>query len=140
MTATDGRLARGSQRSIDAWLDEHGEGLIATRRTLHAHPEISGEEYATTELVAERLELAGLTPRRLSSGTGLICDVGDRSDGRPMLALRADLDALGMADEKNVSYRSQVAGVAHACGHDVHTVVMLGTALYFAHHVDELDK
>ena len=138
MTATDGRLARGSQRSIDAWLDEHGEGLIATRRTLHAHPEISGEEYATTELVAERLELAGLTPRRLSSGTGLICDVGDRSDGRPMLALRADLDALGMADEKNVSYRSQVAGVAHACGHDVHTVVMLGTALYFAHHVDEL--
>ncbi len=54
------------------------------------------------------------------------------------LALRADLDALAMADEKDVAYRSQVPGVSHACGHDVHTTVVLGTALYFAHHRDEL--
>ncbi len=128
--------ARGD--ALDAWLGEHGEGLIALRRNLHAHPELSGQEYATTDLVAERLELAGLSPRRLRSGTGLVCDLdGGHCDG-PRFALRADLDALGMDDEKDVPYRSQVPGVAHACGHDVHTVVMLGVALYFAHHLDEL--
>jgi amidohydrolase len=129
---------------IDRWLDEHGEGLIALRRNLHAHPELSGQERATTDLVYERLELAGLDPRRLAVGTGLICDIvpdGSRSPATPFsagLALRADLDALAMADEKDVAYRSQVEGVSHACGHDVHTTVVLGAALYFAHHRDEL--
>lgn len=125
-------------RSIDTWLHEHGEELIALRRTIHAHPELSGEEYATTELVAERLSLAGLGPIRLSSGTGLLCDLSGAHLSGALLALRADLDGLGMHDEKDVPYRSQVPGVSHACGHDVHTVVMLGVALYFAHHQDEL--
>jgi amidohydrolase len=133
MTATKA----GKRRAIDDWLAEHGEGLIAIRRQLHAHPELSGEEHATTELVGERLRVAGLEPRELRSGTGLLCDVGTAGrDGR--LALRADLDALALADEKSVHYRSQVPGVAHACGHDVHTTIMLGTALYYAHHRDEL--
>jgi amidohydrolase len=133
--------------AVDRWLDEHGEGLVALRRNLHAHPELSGHEYATTDIVAERLELAGLTPRRLSSGTGLVCDIdpaGDGAgspedgDGGDRLALRADLDALAMADEKDVAYRSQVPGVSHACGHDVHTTIVLGTALFLAHHRDVL--
>ncbi len=128
--------ARGD--ALDDWLDEHGDGLVALRRNLHAHPELSGQEYATTDLVAERLELAGLAPRRLASGTGLVCDLDGVHDEGPRLALRADLDALGMDDEKDVPYRSQVPGVAHACGHDVHTAVMLGVALYFARHPDEL--
>ncbi len=133
---TDGSAA--GHRSLDAWLHEHGEGLIAIRRNIHAHPELSGEEHATTELVAERLELAGLTPSPLSSGTGLICDLtADGHDGQ-RLALRADLDGLAMHDDKDVHYRSQVPGVSHACGHDVHTAVILGTALYYAHHLDEL--
>jgi amidohydrolase len=136
-------VAASSGAAVDRWLDEHGEGLVALRRNLHAHPELSGHEYATTDIVAERLELAGLTPRRLSSGTGLVCDIdpsdpAHRGGGRDRLALRADLDALAMADEKNVAYRSQVPGVSHACGHDVHTTVVLGTALYLAHHRDEL--
>ncbi len=131
--------------AVDRWLDEHGEGLIALRRNLHAHPELSGAERASTDLVHERLELAGLRPRRLSSGTGLVCDVhpsgsearpGDVFDGG--IALRADLDALAMSDQKDVAYRSQVPGVSHACGHDVHTAIVLGTALYFAHHRDRL--
>jgi amidohydrolase len=126
-------------RPLDRWLDEHAEGLVALRRTVHANPELSGQEHATTELVAERLELAGLHPRRLRVGTGLVCDL-DPSPGiaRPRLALRADLDALAMADEKDVGYASRTPGVAHACGHDVHTTVVLGTALYFAHHPDAL--
>jgi amidohydrolase len=131
--------------AIDRWLHEHGAGLVALRRNLHAHPELSGQERATTDLVHERLELAGLHPRRLTVGTGLVCDiVPDGADISPTgpfdggLALRADLDALAMADEKDVAYRSQVDGVSHACGHDVHTTVVLGTALYFAHHRDAL--
>jgi amidohydrolase len=133
MTSPDARLAD--------WIAEHGEGLIALRRNMHAHPEVSGQEHATTELVRERLELAGMHPRLLAVGTGLVCDlVPDDSTAstQPMMALRADLDALAMDDRKDVSYRSQVPGVAHACGHDVHTTVVLGTALYFAHHRDQL--
>ncbi len=128
----------GVPRPLDLWLGEHREGLIAIRRQMHARPELSGEEYFTTELVGERLRLAGLEPRELSSGTGLVCDLAADGDDRPRLALRADIDALAMHDEKDVHYRSQVDGVAHACGHDVHTTIMLGTALYFAHHQDEL--
>lgn len=124
---------------LDEWLHEHGEGLIATRRHLHAHPELSGEEHATTAFVAQRLELAGLRPRRLSSGTGLVCDLAPNgASSGPTLAVRADLDALAMDDDKDVEYRSQNPGVAHACGHDVHTSVVLGTALFFAHHLDRL--
>ena len=142
MTVANPAAARDA--SLDAWLREHAEGLIAIRRNIHAHPELSGEEHATTELVSERLALAGMSPRRLAVGTGLVCDLraddADRAAGAtsPMLALRADLDALAMDDDKDVSYRSQVPGVAHACGHDVHTAVVLGTALYFSHHRDEL--
>ena len=132
------RESAAGLRPLDAWLHEHGEGLIAIRRNLHAHPELSGEEHATTELVRERLELAGLAPRRLSSGTGLICDLPATATTGARFALRADLDGLAMDDDKDVHYRSQVPGVSHACGHDVHTAVMLGTALYYAHHLDEV--
>ena len=126
--------------SLDAWLAEHGEGLIALRRNLHAHPELSGAEHATTELVEERLRLAGLEPRRLAVGTGLVCDLAPDGDdlGAPAFALRADLDALAMSDDKDVPYTSQHPGIAHACGHDVHTTIVLGAALYLAHHPDQL--
>ncbi len=138
MTSTAGPsrvpAARPGDRPVDAWLAEHGDGLVAIRRNLHAHPELSGQEHATTELIAERLEVAGLRGRRLTSGTGLICDLDAPHPSGPLLVLRADIDALGMDDEKDVPYRSQVPGVSHACGHDVHTAIVLGVALYFARH------
>jgi len=82
--------------------------------------------------------MAGLSPVRLSTGTGLVCYLnGDHLSGA-VLALRADLDALAIEDKKDVSYRSQVPGVTHPCAHDVHTTIMLGAALYFAHHLEEL--
>ena len=125
--------------SLDSWLERHGDGLIALRRNLHAHPELSGEEHATTDIVAERLALAGLSPRRLAVGTGLVCDlVPLHPDDRPPIALRADLDGLAMHDDKDVPYASQHPGVSHACGHDVHTTVVLGAGLYFAHHPEAL--
>jgi amidohydrolase len=133
--------ARGGSRSLDHWLHEHSNGLIAFRRRLHAHPEVSGEEYATTEAIAERLDLGGIPFRTLTSGTGLIAELRpthNNLEGRGLFAVRSDIDALAMQDEKEVAYRSQVDGVAHACGHDVHTAIGLGTALYFSHHLDEL--
>ena len=112
---------------LAGFLSEHHDELVSFRRHLHAHPELSGEEYATTELIAERLGAAGLEPQFLSSGTGLVCDVGT-NDG-PLVAIRADIDALAMADNKAVPYCSKVPGVAHGCGHDVHTSIVLGAGL-----------
>ena len=126
------------ERSIDTWLAEHHDELVAVRRHLHAHPELSGDEHETTAFIAERLEIAGLPSRVFSSGTGLMSDAGESTDGRARLGLRADIDALGMMDDKDVPYRSMNDGVCHACGHDVHTTVLLGTALYFAQHPEEL--
>lgn len=127
-----------TERTIDTWLAEHGDDLIAARRHLHTNPELSNEEYGTTAFIEARLEEAGLPFRRFSSGTGLTCDIGASSSERGRLGLRADIDALGMPDEKDVAYRSQVPGVCHACGHDVHTTIMLGVALYFVQHPDLL--
>ncbi|MCW2499958.1 MAG: N-acyl-L-amino acid amidohydrolase [Frankiales bacterium] len=114
---------------IDAWLAEHEAELIAVRRALHQRPELGRLEHETTALIAQRLSVAGLSPKVLASGTGLVCDVG--SEG-PVVVLRADIDALPMQDEKDVPYRSQVPGVCHACGHDVHTAVLLGAGLALA--------
>ncbi|TAK70195.1 MAG: amidohydrolase [Actinomycetota bacterium] len=116
--------------ALAAFLAGHGDELVGFRRRLHAHPELAGGETETTEAVCERLQLAGLRPEPLAVGTGLTCDVG-ASNG-PVVMLRADLDALGMPDGKDVSYRSRVPGRAHACGHDVHTAIVLGAGLVLA--------
>ncbi|OEV32019.1 N-acyl-L-amino acid amidohydrolase [Streptomyces nanshensis] len=113
------------------------EELVAFRRDLHMHPELGNQEFRTTAAIKARLEQAGLRPRTLPMGTGLICDIhpglAERWDGvRPMLALRADIDALPIPDTKSVPYRSTVPDRAHACGHDVHTTVVLGAGLVLA--------
>lgn len=112
--------------------------LIAFRRDLHMHPELGNQEFRTTAALKARLEKAGLRPQVLSTGTGLMCDVGTRDSGTPpMLALRADIDALPIPDTKNgVPYRSTVPDRAHACGHDIHTTTVLGAGLVLA----ELDR
>ena len=104
--------------------------LIEMRRDLHAHPELSHREEATTRWIDQHLRDLGLSPRRLAVGTGLVCDIpiGTAAASSPIVALRADIDALAMQDEKDVGYRSQVDGVAHACGHDVHVTAVLGAA------------
>jgi amidohydrolase len=113
--------------------EQHRAELVAFRRHLHAYPEPSFEERETTDLVAQRLSAAGLKPRLLDDGCGLLCDIGGDGDGdEPVVALRADLDALLMDDEKDVPYRSKRPGVAHACGHDVHTTIVLGAGLALA--------
>ncbi|MFD0145715.1 MULTISPECIES: M20 family metallopeptidase [unclassified Streptomyces] len=110
--------------------------LIAFRRDLHMHPELGNQEFRTTAAVKARLEAAGLAPKVLPAGTGLVCDIGTWNRTRPMLAIRADLDALPIPDVKTVAYRSTVPNRAHACGHDVHTTTVLGAGLVLA----ELDR
>lgn len=112
--------------AVDTMVAARSGELTTMRRWLHARPETSRNEHETTTAIAERLIVDGLEPRRLSCGTGLICDIGD--DG-PIVALRADIDALAMADAKSVPYRSMHANVCHACGHDVHTSVVTGAGL-----------
>ncbi|MFF5298779.1 amidohydrolase [Streptomyces sp. NPDC013161] len=107
--------------------------LVAFRRDLHMHPELGNQEFRTTAAIKARLELAGLEPRVLAMGTGLVCDIGPRDPAVPMLALRADIDALPIPDTKSeCAYRSTVPDRAHACGHDVHTTVVLGAGLVLA--------
>ncbi|UDY36905.1 amidohydrolase [Dermatobacter hominis] len=118
----------GAADALGALVAARTDELVALRRHLHAHPEPSGQEHDTTTLLVERLEVAGLSPVVLPSGTGLVCDVGP-GDGPPTVAVRGDIDALSMQDDKDVPYRSRRDGVAHACGHDVHTVITLGAGL-----------
>ncbi|MFF6984881.1 amidohydrolase [Streptomyces sp. NPDC010273] len=107
--------------------------LVAFRRDLHMHPELGNQEFRTTAAIKARLEAAGLAPRVLAAGTGLVCDIGPRDPAVPMLALRADIDALPIPDTKSdCAYRSTAPDRAHACGHDVHTTVVLGAGLVLA--------
>ncbi|MER7637399.1 MULTISPECIES: M20 family metallopeptidase [unclassified Streptomyces] len=107
--------------------------LVAFRRDLHMHPELGNQEFRTTAAIKARLEAAGLEPRVLPVGTGLVCDIGPRDPAVPMLALRADIDALPIPDTKSdCAYRSTAPDRAHACGHDVHTTVVLGAGLVLA--------
>src|SRR5215831_8472178 len=117
---------------LDAFLAGHESELVRFRRDLHAHPETGYHEYRTTRRVALRLEAAGLKPSILPKGTGLIVDIGRGTPGEPVVALRADIDALPLNDEKDVPYRSLNRGACHACGHDVHTAILLGTGLFLA--------
>src|SRR5687767_3876226 len=117
---------------IDAAVEAHRTELLELRRDLHAHPELSWHEQRTTEVVAERLERAGLEVTRLPR-TGVLVDIGDQSPaGGPRVALRADLDALPVEDLTTDAWVSTRPGVAHACGHDVHTAGLVGAGLALA--------
>lgn len=110
---------------------EHLEGLysemVDIRRDLHMNPELSFQEVRTPEFIANYLKDLGLEVRTKVGGHGV---VGYLKGGKPgkTIALRADFDALPIQDEKEVSYKSKVPGVMHACGHDIHTGALLGVA------------
>jgi len=110
--------------------------LIAFRRDLHAHPELAHAETRTTERVAARLTAAGVRVRTLT-GTGLTADLGP-ADPAHRVALRADMDALPLAERTGLSFASQSDGVCHACGHDVHVAVVLGAGLALQQQADSL--
>ena len=103
---------------------------IVCRRTLHAAPEPSGEERLTSRFILSKLNDMSVTARIPARGVGVIADlkIGAVTDSTRIIAVRADIDALRMPDRKSVSYASDNSGLAHACGHDAHTSVVLATA------------
>lgn len=112
------------------------EELAEIRYYIHQHPELSGQEYQTTAFLKERLEELGI--RILESGlkTGLIAEIGS---GQPVVALRADIDALPILEQTNLPYQSQNPGVMHACGHDFHQTSLLGAAALLKEKEDQLE-
>ena len=116
--------------AISDWLDANLDQVIAWRREIHAAPELSMAEFATTAKVVEVLTAAGLSPVVLPKGTGVICDFGPAD--RPRIGLRADLDALPVPEQTGLPFASQVAGVSHACGHDAHTAILMGVGCLLA--------
>ncbi len=115
---------------ISDWLAQNLDRVIGWRRTIHAAPELSMAEYGTTAMVVEVLREAGLAPRVLPKGTGVVCDFGPAD--RPRIGLRADLDALPVAEQTGLTFTSRVDGVSHSCGHDAHAAILMGVGCLLA--------
>ena len=101
--------------------------VVANRRHLHSHPELSFEETETSAFIAGKLDELGLTHQRMA-GNGLVSLIKGDKPSDSIIALRADMDALPILEANDVPYKSQNPGVMHACGHDVHTSSLLGVA------------
>lgn len=102
--------------------------VVTARRHIHQHPELSFEEYETAAYVKEKLTAAGIQPVSIGR-TGVVAVIAPEGmENEPCLALRADLDALPIHEQSGESFSSGKPGVMHACGHDVHTAVLLGVA------------
>jgi len=127
------------RHQISHHADAINDRLVAIRRDIHAHPEIGNAEHRTTALIVDHLERAGLVAKILPVGTGAYCDIVplDADGTAGLVGLRADIDALPITDGKQVDYASTVPGVCHACGHDVHTTIVLGVGMLLARMRDE---
>ena len=113
---------------IKALSEQYSSEVIESRRHLHANPELSYQEYNTAKFVAEKLRSFGISVKEGVAATGLVAEIEGRQPGKKSIALRADMDALPIEEENSIAYKSKVPGVMHACGHDVHTASLLGTA------------
>jgi amidohydrolase len=115
--------------NIRSRIDSLAPEFIAWRRHLHAHPELAHQEKETAAFVASKLREFGLTVHEGIGGTGVVGIL--RHGNGPMIGLRADMDALPIAEATGLPYASKVPGVMHACGHDGHTAMLLGAARLF---------
>jgi len=120
-------IPTAASRAVAATVETLEHELVEFRRDLHTHPELAWDESRTTQRVADRLAEAGIGVQLLPK-SGLVADVGHYHEG-PVVLLRADLDALPVADQTQDAWCSTVDGVAHACGHDVHVASLLGAGL-----------
>ncbi|MCF8254318.1 MAG: amidohydrolase, partial [Bacteroidia bacterium] len=102
--------------------------LIAIRRHIHSHPELSFQEFETVAYVKAQLDAIGISQIKPMANTGLEVLIEGKNPSKKVVALRADMDALPIVEANEVSYKSQNPGVMHACGHDVHTTCLLGVA------------
>ena len=109
--------------------------LIDDRHFLHMNPELSGEEFATTEFIKEKLKEHNIKIIETNLKNGVVAEIGQ---GDRVVALRADIDALPIEEESGVVYHSKVKGKMHACGHDFHTISLIGAAILLKENEDEL--
>ncbi|KOF02398.1 N-acyl-L-amino acid amidohydrolase [Roseivirga seohaensis] len=107
---------------------QYAEDTVNIRRHIHANPELSFKEFETAKYVAAELRKLGIEPKEGVAGTGLTALIEGRNPASKTVALRADMDALPITEQNEVSYKSKNIGVMHACGHDVHTSCLLGAA------------
>ncbi|PEM23321.1 M20 peptidase aminoacylase family protein [Bacillus wiedmannii] len=108
-------------------LEQLTEMLISIRRNLHEHPELSYEEFETTKTIKNWLEEKNITIINSSLETGVIAEISG-NNSEPIIAIRADIDALPIQEETNLPYASKIPGKMHACGHDFHTAAIIGAA------------
>ena len=120
-------MSTGWKRELDAIVAEQAGRVVDLRRHLHRHPEPSGAEHETSQLLYQNLLELGLDARIGPEGCGVVAD-NPADAGAPRIAFRGDIDALRIQDEKLVEYRSRRDGVMHACGHDAHASVAYGVA------------
>lgn len=106
---------------------QYAPDFISIRHHLHAYPELSYQEFQTSAFVQQKLSSAGI-PFHVMAETGVVGTIEGRNPGKRVIALRADMDALPIREENNVPYKSRNDGVMHACGHDVHTTILLGAS------------
>lgn len=107
--------------------DKYKDEFISIRQHLHAHPELSYQEFETSKFVQEKLKEFGI-PNSVMATTGVVGIIEGKNPGSRVIALRADMDALPITEANDVAYISNNPGVMHACGHDVHTTCLLGAA------------
>ncbi|MCC6837416.1 MAG: amidohydrolase [Bacteroidia bacterium] len=113
---------------IKALAKELNKEIISIRRHLHAHPELSFEEYNTSNFIASKLKEYGIPYTQGIVKTGIVALIEGKNPTKKVIALRADMDALPINETNNCEYISKHPGIMHACGHDVHTASVLGTA------------
>lgn len=113
---------------IKSLAKEKAEQVVSYRRYLHQHPELSFQEHNTARFVAEQLQSFGLSPQEGIADTGVVATIEGNNPSKKTIALRADMDALPILEANDAPYKSKNEGVMHACGHDVHTASLLGTA------------
>jgi amidohydrolase len=115
------------KKKIQQLAKQYAPEFISIRHHLHAHPELSYKEFQTSQFVQENLLAAGI-PFQVMAETGVVGLIRGKNPGKRVIALRADMDALPIKEENDIAYKSKNEGVMHACGHDVHTTVLLGAS------------
>ena len=124
-------------KKIKASVDEVFDDVVSIRRHIHMNPDLSEQESATAEFISAKLDEMGIPYRANVAGHGVVAVIGGRNKGKAV-GIRADMDALPVTEETGLQYSSTKAGVMHACGHDIHTSILLGTAKILKSMEDQL--
>jgi amidohydrolase len=128
-----------SSSKIHDLVESNLEEFISFRHHIHSHPELSFKEYKTAKFISSLLTSWGISHQTGLAGTGIVASIEGKNPTSRVIALRADMDALPILEQNNVPYKSTHDGVMHACGHDVHSTCLLGTAKILQQIRDEWD-